>query len=343
MTVKPLANAVCSAWRSIRPSRPRRPARNTSTSTTRRRRPRFTTASAASRPTVTNPNVAAAGSEVVLLDLNNLSGATNHNGGAMHFGPDGKLYIAVGDNANRDNAQMLGQPARQDAAHQQGRHDPRRQSVRRPGRRAVNQAIWAIGLRNPFTFSFDPSRRPHVHQRRRREHVGGDQRRRGGRQLRLAGDRGTDDEPELHVAAVLPIRTDSGSSQAVRSLVASFYRGANFPAEYAGDYFFADYCGDWINQLNLTGGPVTPSFATGARSRLRSISLWVPTAACTYLARGTQREYRRRAAHHVRRAAGANHPDASGRIGRSRSDRPRRSRSWPRARRRSRISGRRMA
>src|SRR6185503_12450835 len=52
-------------------------------------------------------DVALAGSEVVLLDLNNLSSATNHNGGAMHFGPDGKLYVAVGENANSANSQTL--------------------------------------------------------------------------------------------------------------------------------------------------------------------------------------------------------------------------------------------
>src|SRR5687768_3436805 len=54
-----------------------------------------------------NGDVAVAGSEVVLMDLENLSAATNHNGGAMNFGPDGKLYIAVGENANRDNSQTL--------------------------------------------------------------------------------------------------------------------------------------------------------------------------------------------------------------------------------------------
>src|SRR5712691_1569130 len=42
-----------------------------------------------------NGDVAAAGSEVVLLNLDDLSSATNHNGGAIHFGPDGKLYVAV--------------------------------------------------------------------------------------------------------------------------------------------------------------------------------------------------------------------------------------------------------
>src|SRR4051794_24170758 len=52
-------------------------------------------------------NVAAPGSEVVLLDLDPLSSATNHNGGPMAFGPDGKLYVAVGENNNGPNAQSL--------------------------------------------------------------------------------------------------------------------------------------------------------------------------------------------------------------------------------------------
>src|SRR5690349_6242161 len=52
-------------------------------------------------------DVALAGSETIIMDLPNLSTATNHNGGAMHFGPDGNLYVAVGENANSANSQSL--------------------------------------------------------------------------------------------------------------------------------------------------------------------------------------------------------------------------------------------
>ena len=52
-------------------------------------------------------DVAQAGSTVTVFDLDPLSGATNHTGGAMHFGADGKLYVAVGDNANGPLAQSM--------------------------------------------------------------------------------------------------------------------------------------------------------------------------------------------------------------------------------------------
>ena len=102
-----------------------------------------------------NGDVAQAGSEVVLLDLNPLSSATNHNGGAMHFGPDGKLYIAVGENANGANSQtlanLLGKMLRINADGTIPTDNPFYNQAT-----GNNRAIWALGLRNPFTFAFQP-------------------------------------------------------------------------------------------------------------------------------------------------------------------------------------------
>src|SRR5687768_2052633 len=49
---------------------------------------------------------AVAGSEKLILRLENQTSG-HHIGGALHFGKDGKLYVAEGDNGNGDNAQSL--------------------------------------------------------------------------------------------------------------------------------------------------------------------------------------------------------------------------------------------
>jgi glucose/arabinose dehydrogenase len=101
-----------------------------------------------------NGDVAVAGSELVLLDLENLS-ATNHNGGAIHFGPDGKLYVAVGENAVPSNSQTLtnrlGKVLRINSDGSIPSDNPFFNTAT-----GVNRSIWALGLRNPFTFAFQP-------------------------------------------------------------------------------------------------------------------------------------------------------------------------------------------
>ena len=81
-------------------------------------------------------DVALAGSELVLLDLNvePVTSSANHNGGALQFGLDGKLYISVGDNGDVSNSQSLLTRSRQDPAGQRGRNASRpttRSSTRR--------------------------------------------------------------------------------------------------------------------------------------------------------------------------------------------------------------------
>lgn len=100
-------------------------------------------------------NVAAAGSEQVLLDLPALS-ATNHNGGAIHFGADRKLYVGVGDNAVRANSQDLSTPlGKMLRLNEDGSIPGDNPFCTTPGNAAC--AIWARGLRNPFTFAVQPS------------------------------------------------------------------------------------------------------------------------------------------------------------------------------------------
>jgi glucose/arabinose dehydrogenase len=95
-----------------------------------------------------------AGSEVKLVELPTLS-ATNHNGGALHFGIDGKLYVAVGDNANRANSSnlnsVLGKMLR---FNDDGTIPTDNPFCMTPGLQRC--AVWAYGLRNPFTFAVQP-------------------------------------------------------------------------------------------------------------------------------------------------------------------------------------------
>ena len=110
-----------------------------------------------SRFTLINPtsNTVSAGSELVIADLPALSSATNHNGGALHFGADGKLYVGVGENANGANSQSfatrLGKVLRYNDDGTIPADNPFMTATA-----GANQAIWAMGLRNPFTFAVQP-------------------------------------------------------------------------------------------------------------------------------------------------------------------------------------------
>lgn len=107
-----------------------------------------------SRFTVTG-DLADPSTEDVLLDLPTL-GPTNHNGGALHFGLDGKLYISTGDNGTGANApsldSTLGKILRINPDGSIPADNPFLSQTT-----GINQAIYARGFRNPFTFAVQPT------------------------------------------------------------------------------------------------------------------------------------------------------------------------------------------
>ncbi|MEO8368726.1 MAG: PQQ-dependent sugar dehydrogenase [Candidatus Solibacter sp.] len=105
-------------------------------------------------------DTADAASEVVLMKI--AQPFANHNGGQVRFGPDGYLYVAMGDGGSagdpRGNGQnlgaLLGKILRLDVESDPGhvRIPADNPFVNRAGARGE---IWAYGLRNPWRFSFD--------------------------------------------------------------------------------------------------------------------------------------------------------------------------------------------
>jgi glucose/arabinose dehydrogenase len=227
-----------------------------------------------------NGDVVLSGSGRVILELNSLSTATNHNGGAVHFGPDGKLYIAVGDNANGSNAQtltnLLGKILRINSDGTIPTDNPFIQST------TARHEIWAYGLRNPFTFAF-----------------------RGATNFMYINDVGQSTWEEVNLGQAganygWPATEGPTTNTAYKSPVyyyghsagcaitgGTFYSPStpNFPSSYVGKYFFADYCSGFIRKLDPATAQAT-GFLTGASS---PVDIQVGAdGSLYYLARGTK-------------------------------------------------------
>ena len=104
-------------------------------------------------------NRADAGSGLVLLTID--QPFQNHNGGGMAFGPDGHLYVGMGDGgsandpygAGQDLDSLLGKMLRFDPSNPDVLAIPASNPF--VGDPAARDEIWAYGLRNPWRFTFD--------------------------------------------------------------------------------------------------------------------------------------------------------------------------------------------
>ena len=190
----------------------------------------------------------------------------NHNGGLLVFGPDGKLYVGLGDGGSagdpRGNGQnrgsLLGSILRLDVNGEAPYAVPSDNPF--AGQTGARGEIWAYGLRNPWRFSFD----------------------RGTGDLYIA-DVGQNDREEVNAAPgdegginygwnvmegsecfqgagcdrrglTLPV-LDYAHGEGCSVTGGFVYRGEALP-ELQGHYLFSDFCGGFIRSFRLAGGQV---------------------------------------------------------------------------------------
>lgn len=216
-----------------------------------------------------NGDVVLAASELPLVDLPDLSGATNHNGGGIHFGADGKLYVSVGDNASGANSQNLATPL--------GKLLRFNDDGTIPGdnpffatQTGLARAIWTYGLRNPFTFAVQPGTgRIHINDV---GEVTWEEINLGvaGANYGWPGSEGPDNVAGnitgplftyKHSAAAPAGSGPGGFFTGCAIIGGAFYPDSGpFPAAYRGSYFFTDLCTAFVARLDLANDNAAYAF-----------------------------------------------------------------------------------
>ncbi len=202
-----------------------------------------------------DPNVADGGTEAIFFRAD--QPRRNHNGGQIQFGPDGYLYIGMGDgggagdppNLAQDLSSVLGKTLRVDVDCCVFAAAPASNPfVHNPGARPE---IWAYGLRNPWRFSFDRLTGEifigDVGQNKMEEisrqpggSLGGENY--GWRRMEgsLCFNPAANCDDGSLIPPILEYPNDGGNCGG--SVTGGYrYRGAMFP-QLSGVYFFADYC-----------------------------------------------------------------------------------------------------
>jgi glucose/arabinose dehydrogenase len=187
----------------------------------------------------------------------------NHNGGNLVFGPDGFLYIGMGDGGSANDPEnraqnpneLLGKMLRIDVnvpeSDPVGYRIPPDNPFVSGQPVAARQEIWAFGLRNPWRFSFDDPGRGGTGAlvigdvgQNRYEEIDYEPRGRGGRnygwRIREGAHNNVTTLPAAYLPLIEPIfEYDRSAGQSVTG--GFVYRGRALGAAYQGRYFFADY------------------------------------------------------------------------------------------------------
>jgi glucose/arabinose dehydrogenase len=233
------------------------------------------------RVSAADPDQADPTSEAVLLTV--AQPFPNHNGGQIAFGPDGMLYIGLGDGGGGGDpagrgqslADLLGDILRVDVGSGTGYTVPADNPF--VGQAGAQPEVWSYGLRNPWRFSFDAAT--------------------GDLYIADVGENAWEEVDVVTAAAgagrgnnfgwkvmegrhcsagpncdpgqfTLPVLEYSHASGC--SITGGFvYRGAAIPA-LQGHYFYADYCSGWVRSFRLQDGQAVephqwPTLAPGGQ------------------------------------------------------------------------------
>ena len=211
-----------------------------------------------------DPNVANASSETIIISID--QDFSNHNGGAIEFGPDGMLYVGMGDggsggdpnNRAQNRQSLLGKMLRLDTD-----NPPSYIPADNPfvGDSSTRDEIWSLGLRNPWRFTFDRATGDmwigdvgqNAYEEIDFEPAGSG----GGYNwgwrcyegnsaynTRGCSSFGSYDEP------IWAYGHSGGACTVIGGYV---YRGCESPS-YQGTYFYAEYCADWIKTFQEDNG-----------------------------------------------------------------------------------------
>jgi glucose/arabinose dehydrogenase len=218
-----------------------------------------------------DPDVADPLSEVAVLGVD--QPFANHNGGQILFGPDGHLYVMLGDGGSASDpggrgqslGDLLGSILRIDPLDGGGYTVPADNPF--VGSAGARPEIWSYGLRNPWRIAFDPATGDlyiaDVGERRWEEvnvSTGADGAGRGrnfGWSL-MEGPECFRDSSCDQDGLELPVL--SYNHGAGCSITGGYvYRGPAIPA-LQGHYFYADYCSGWVRTFRFENGTAVDQF-----------------------------------------------------------------------------------
>ena len=208
-------------------------------------------------------DVAETSSQEILLTID--QPYSNHNGGQLAFGPDGFLYVGMGDGGSGGDPQghgqnpndLLGSLLRLDVSGATGYTVPPGNPYAGGGGRGE---VFSIGLRNPWRFSFDRQGGDlyiaDVGQNEREEVDVSTAASGGGRGLNYGWNRmegtacynGGCDRSGLTLPVIDYTHADGCSVTG-----GYVYRGQAVPA-IAGTYFYADFCNGWVRSFRYQNG-----------------------------------------------------------------------------------------